>query len=127
RSGVVSRAVEEFGPYLVYEQLGIGGMATVHRAETTGLAGFRRPVALKRMLPHCAANGDLVKSFVREARLASNLRHANVAQTYDLGKVGDIYFIAMELVVGWTLRDILRLCAKKGIQIPMPIALNILN
>jgi serine/threonine protein kinase len=124
---VVLRAAEEFGPYLVYEQLGVGGMATVHRAETTGIAGFRRPVALKRMLPHVAANDDLVRSFVREARLASHLRHANVAQTYDLGKVGDIYFIAMELVLGRTLRDILRLCSKTGERIPIPIALNILN
>jgi len=120
-------AAEEFGPYLVYEQLGMGGMATVHRAETTGLAGFRRPVALKRMLPHVAANDDLVAAFVREARLASHLRHANVAQTYELGKVDDIYFIAMELVLGRTLRDILRLCAKTGTRIPIPIALNVLN
>jgi serine/threonine protein kinase len=122
---VVLRAAEEFGPYLVYEQLGIGGMATVHRAETTGIAGFRRPVALKRMLPHVAGNEDLVRSFVREARLASHLRHANVAQTYDLGKVDDIYFIAMELVVGKTLRDILKLCSKTQTRIPIPIALNI--
>ncbi|HET9989304.1 MAG TPA: protein kinase, partial [Kofleriaceae bacterium] len=121
------RAAEQFGPYLVYEQLGMGGMATVHRAETTGLAGFRRPVALKRMLPHVAANEDLVRSFVREARLASHLRHANVAQTYELGKVDDIYFIAMELVLGRTLRDILRLCAKTSTRIPIPISLNILT
>jgi len=124
---VALRAAEQFGPYLVYERLGMGGMATVHRAETTGIAGFRRPVALKRMLPHVAANEDLVRSFVREARLASHLRHANVAQTYDLGKVDDIYFIAMELVVGRTLRDILRLCAKTSTRIPIPISLNILT
>ncbi|MEP6864127.1 MAG: serine/threonine-protein kinase [Deltaproteobacteria bacterium] len=121
------RAAEQFGPYLVYEQLGMGGMATVHRAETTGLAGFRRPVALKRMLPHVAANEDLVRSFVREARLASHLRHANVAQTYELGKVDDIYFIAMELVLGRTLRDILRCCAKTATRIPIPVALNVLT
>ena len=121
------RAAEQFGPYLVYEQLGMGGMATVHRAETTGLAGFRRPVALKRMLPHVAANEDLVRSFVREARLASHLRHANVAQTYELGKVDDIYFIAMELVLGRTLRDILRCCAKTSTRIPIPVSLNILT
>jgi serine/threonine protein kinase len=105
----------------------MGGMATVHRAETTGLAGFRRPVALKRMLPHVAANEDLVRSFVREARLASHLRHANVAQTYELGKVDDIYFIAMELVLGRTLRDILRCCAKTSTRIPIPVSLNILT
>ncbi|HEY3806675.1 MAG TPA: serine/threonine-protein kinase [Kofleriaceae bacterium] len=118
---------EVFGPYVVYEQIGIGGMASVHRAETTGLAGFRRPVALKRMLPHVAADEELVQSFVREARLASYLRHANVAQTYDLGKVGDIYFIAMELVPGRNLREILKYCLKAGVQIPIPIALNILT
>ena len=79
------------------------------------------------MLPHVAANEDLVRSFVREARLASHLRHANVAQTYELGKVDDIYFIAMELVLGRTLREILRHCAKTSARIPMPVALNILN
>lgn len=42
---------ESFGPYLIYECLGKGGMATVHRAKQTGIEGFERPVALKRMLP----------------------------------------------------------------------------
>jgi serine/threonine protein kinase len=123
----VPPVAEEFGPYLVYEQIGVGGMATVHRAETTGIAGFRKLVALKRMLPHVAANEDLVRSFVREARLASHLRHGNVAQTYDLGKVGDIYFIAMELVTGRTLREILRHCIKANLRVPIGITLNVLN
>ena len=79
---------EPFGSYLVYEQLGIGGMATVHRAEVQGIAGFRREVALKRLLPNVADNPEIVRSFIREARLASHLRHENVAQVYDLGKVG---------------------------------------
>ncbi len=118
---------EEFGPYLVYEQLGLGGMATVHRAETQGVAGFRKAVALKRMLPSVASDSNLVKSFIREARLASLLRHANVAQTYDLGKVGDIYFIAMELVPGRNLREILKHSASTCGAMPLPLALNILN
>jgi serine/threonine protein kinase len=118
---------EEFGPYIVYEQLGLGGMATVHRAETQGIAGFRKPVALKRMLPSIAANADQVQSFIREARLASHLHHANVAQTYELGKVGDVYFIAMELVTGRNLREILAHCANKIGPMPLPLALNILN
>ncbi len=118
---------EEFGPYRVYEQIGVGGMATVHRAETSGIAGFRKTVALKRMLPHVATDVELVKSFVREARLASHLRHSNVAQTFDLGKVGDIYFIAMELVTGHNLREILRHCLRVQIRIPIPVTLNILN
>jgi len=118
---------EAFGPYLVYEQLGIGGMAAVHRAEQSGIEGFRRIVALKRMLPHVAASDDMVQSFVREARLASYLRHTNVAQTYELGKVGEIYFIAMELIEGRNLREILRHCAQDRSILPVPIALNVIN
>jgi eukaryotic-like serine/threonine-protein kinase len=118
---------EEFGPYLVYEQIGLGGMASVHRAESQGIAGFRRPVALKRMLPWVAANDELVRSFVREARLASHLRHANVAQTLDLGKVGDTYFIAMELVPGKNLREILSQCARVVGAMPIANAIAILT
>jgi serine/threonine protein kinase len=120
-------SVEEFGPYVVYEQIGLGGMATVHRAETQGIAGFSKQVALKRMLPNVAADAKLVKSFIHEARLASNLRHANVAQTYDLGKVGETYFIAMELVPGRNLREILKHCATKKQAMPIAIALNIIT
>jgi serine/threonine-protein kinase len=118
---------EAFGPYLVYEQLGIGGMAEVHRAEQSGIEGFRKIIALKRMLPHVAENEDMVRSFVREGRLAAYLRHANVAQTYELGKVGEIYFIAMELIDGRNLREILRNCAHNRAIMPVRIALNVIN
>ena len=118
---------EEFGPYVVYEQIGLGGMATVHRAEAQGVAGFSKQVALKRMLPSVASDPAAVQSFIREARLASFLRHANVAQTYDLGKVGDTYFIAMELVPGRNLREILKHCAMVAGHMPLPIAMNIVN
>ncbi|HEX3757179.1 MAG TPA: protein kinase [Kofleriaceae bacterium] len=117
---------ERFGPYLVYEQLGIGGMAQVHRAVAAD-SDVQRPVALKRMLSHIAGNGDMVKSFVREARLASYLRHENVAQTYDLGRVGETYFIVMELITGRNLREVLRHCGATTGPMPVPLALNILN
>ena len=72
---------EVFGRYFVYELLGMGGMARVDRAELVGIEDFRRPVALKRMLPHVAMSDDMVRAFVREARLLSHLRHTNLAQT----------------------------------------------
>lgn len=112
---------------MVYEQLGAGGMAEVHRAEQAGIEGFRKVVALKRMLPHVASNEEMVRAFVREARLASFLRHANVAQTYELGKVDDTYFIAMELIEGRSLRDVLRRCAALEKVMPVSHALNVLN
>jgi eukaryotic-like serine/threonine-protein kinase len=115
----------EFGPYLVYERLGQGGMATVHRAEKRGV-GIRKPIALKRLLPHVAADPDLIKLFVDEARLASHLHHANVAQTYELGKVDDTFFIAMEYASGPTLSQIIRQCQKAAGEIPQTVTVNIL-
>nr|HEX4315244.1 protein kinase [Kofleriaceae bacterium] len=121
-------APEVFGPYTVFEELGVGGMASVHRAEMRGeIAGFTHSVALKRMLPQCAVSTDFVAAFVREARIASHLRHINVAQTFELGKVDGIYFIAMELVPGKNLRQVLRHCAQMTGPMPVAVTLNILN
>jgi len=112
---------------MVYEQLGSGGMATVHRAEQRGIAGFRRVVALKRLHANVAADPELLKAFIHEARLASYLKHTNVAQTFDLGKVGDTYFIAMEFVAGPTLGQLMRQCTTAAGPIPLGIVLSILS
>ena len=117
---------EVFGSYLVYERLGIGGMAEVYRAKKQCIEGFQRPVALKRLLPHLAADEEFVRSFVREARLASYLHHVNIAQTYDLGRVDGTYFIAMELVDGADLRQIIRHTAYSTGPMPVPLALCVL-
>src|SRR5689334_25440482 len=87
-------APEEFGPYLVYERLGIGGMATVHRAKKRGIAGFERGVALKRILPQLSDDADFIDAFVREAKLASLLTHPNIAQIYAFGRCVDVSYIA---------------------------------
>jgi eukaryotic-like serine/threonine-protein kinase len=113
----------EFGSYLVYEQLGVGGMASVHIAESRGL---RKRVALKRLLPHAVDNPEIVRAFIHEARLVGHLKHTNIAQTYDFGKVGDSYFIAMELVPGPTAAQLIRQCKATVGVIPFPITLNIL-
>jgi serine/threonine protein kinase len=102
------RPAETFGPYLVYERIGVGGMATVHRAKERGIEGFERVVALKRLLPHLAGDESFVRAFVREAKLASMLQHANVVQIYELGRVGAEYFISMEYIEGRDVRKLLR-------------------
>jgi serine/threonine-protein kinase len=118
---------ERFGSYLVYEQLGVGGMATVHRAERRSAGGFRKRVALKRLLPRAADDPDLVASFVREARLASYLRHANIAKVFDFGEVEGTYFIAMEFVAGPTLLQLFRQCKAAAGPIPLPIAVHLIG
>ena len=117
---------EKFGTYLVYELLGKGGMASVHRAESQSAGGFRKRVALKRLLPHLLDEPEVVESFARETKLAAHLRHANIAQTYDLGIRDGTYFIAMELVPGPTLRQIVRQCEDAAGAIPIPNTIEIL-
>jgi serine/threonine-protein kinase len=117
---------EKFGTYLVYELLGKGGMATVHRAESLSAGGFRKRVALKRLLPHLLDEPEVIESFAREAKLASHLRHQNIAQTYDLGIRDGTYFIAMELVPGPTLRQVMRQCETSSGAMPIVHVLEIL-
>ncbi|HEY0252453.1 MAG TPA: serine/threonine-protein kinase [Kofleriaceae bacterium] len=118
--------METFGTYTVYELLGKGGMASVHRAESTSAGGFRKRVALKRLLPHLKEEPEVVASFAAEAKLASHLRHANIAQTYDLGILDGIYFIAMELVPGPTLKQVLRQSDEAAGAIPIEHVIEIL-
>ncbi len=118
---------EEFGEYLVYERLGVGGMATVHRAKKRGIEGFERVVALKRLLSHLVEDEHFIASFVREARLASLLQHANVVQIYDLGRVSDVYYIAMEYLRGVDLRQILRQSRYATGAPPIPFTVALMN
>jgi len=119
-------ASEMFGPYEVHERLGIGGMATVHRAKKRGPAGFERTVALKRMLQHLAEDALFVDSFVREAKVASMLMQPNIAQIYDFGRIGGVYYIAMELVTGLSVRKLLRCASRANEGIPLGVVLTIL-
>jgi cell wall-associated NlpC family hydrolase len=119
-------AEEQFGPYLVYERLGVGGMATVHRAREHGPHGFERVVALKRLLPHLAEDASFIKSFVREAKLASLLTHLNIVQIYELGRVGTEYFISMEYIDGRDVRQILRHARKATGPAPIHVTVGLI-
>ncbi|MCW5805787.1 MAG: protein kinase [Deltaproteobacteria bacterium] len=118
---------DRFGPYEVHERLGTGGMATVHRAKKRGPEGFERQVALKRMLANLAEDPSFVESFVREAKVASMLVHPNIAQVYDFGRIGGVYYIAMELVQGLDVRRLLRYASRTNEPIPLAVILAILG
>jgi serine/threonine protein kinase len=117
---------ELWGGYAIFEQLGSGGMAVVHRAECRQ-GGARRRVALKRLHPHAARDPELVASFLREAKVVSRLQHRHIAEVYDFGRHGDDYFLAMELVAGPSMNDLLRCCSATVGQIPFPITLKLLS
>jgi len=92
------------GRYRVGARLARGGMATVYAAIDTRL---ERTVALKVMHPHLAQDDEFVSRFIREARAAARLSHPNVVAVFDQGTDGETVFLAMELVEGRTLRDLL--------------------
>ncbi|MBC7974980.1 MAG: serine/threonine protein kinase, partial [Myxococcales bacterium] len=101
-------------------------MATVHRAKKRGIAGFERGVALKRMLPHLADDAEFINSFVREAKLASLLVHPNIAQIYDFGRVGAVYYIAMEHVDGFDVRKMLRYSNRHKEPLPLNVVMSVM-
>ena len=116
---------EQFGSYVIHEELGAGGMASVHLAQSESKSGFRRHVALKRLYPEVAKHPELVASFIDEARLARYLDHPNIAQVYEFGRLKGIYFIAFEFVPGPTVHQLIRHCNANVGPIPLPVVLEI--
>ena len=69
--------------YRVIEKIAAGGMAEVFRAESAGLEGFKKTVAIKRVLPHLSQKKQFIGMFLDEARLSASLSHSNVVQVFD--------------------------------------------
>jgi serine/threonine protein kinase len=107
------------GRYRVERLLGHGGMASVYLARDGELD---RPVALKLLAEHLADDQIFRERFVREARLAARLSHANVVQVYDAGEENDRPFIVMEFVPGKTLAEILTARGKLPVAEAVEIA-----
>ena len=93
------------GRYLVRARLARGGMATVYEAVDLRLD---RVVALKVMHRHLAEDPDFVARFEREAKSAARLSHPHVVAVYDQGHSDNLIYLAMEMVPGRTLRDVMR-------------------
>jgi eukaryotic-like serine/threonine-protein kinase len=117
--------VKKFGSFEIHEQLGEGGMATVHRAIGIAKDGSRTPVALKRLIPRVAMNKELLTSFLDEGRLLRYLDHPHIAITYDAGKVAGYHYIAMEYIPGPTLKELVNQCAATANKMPTQMALSI--
>lgn len=97
----------KIGPYQIREKIAQGGMAELFIADYVRQDGFKRLVAIKRVLPHLAENTDFINMFIREARLAALLQHPNIVQIFDFGKIQNTYIIAMEYIKGLNLGQIM--------------------
>jgi len=108
--------MDRIGPYLLHRKIARGGMAELFLADYMRRDGFKRRVAIKRILPHLAGNQNFIKMFTREARVAALLQHPNVVQIFDYGKIKNVYFIAMEYIDGKNLGEILA-ALKQGLPV----------
>jgi eukaryotic-like serine/threonine-protein kinase len=111
-----------FGRYELTERLALGGMAEVFLASVDGEHGFARNVVIKRLLPHLAREPGYTAMFIDEAKLTARLVHPKIAQTYELGRVGDQLFIAMELIDGVDVLALLRELATRDAHVPFDLA-----
>lgn len=116
---------ERFGQYTLLDKIAAGGMAEVWKARMRGVEGFQKTVAIKKILPHMTDNSEFVGMFIDEAKLAAQLSHPNIVHIYDLGKIGRDYYIAMEYVDGKDLRSLMNAGRRKGVRLPLGLALFI--
>ena len=91
------------GRYKILKKLGAGGMATVYLAEDQELG---RRIAIKILDAKHAADQQFVERFRREASSAAGLSHPNIVQVYDRGNAEGTYYIAMELIDGLSLKEL---------------------
>jgi eukaryotic-like serine/threonine-protein kinase len=114
-----------FGKYTLIDRIAVGGMAEIFLARQAGLEGFEKTIVIKRIRPHLSKQTSFVKMFLNEAKLAAQLNHPNIVQIYDLGKISESYFIAMEYIFGRDMRRIIPKADSMGIPFPMVYALKI--
>ncbi|MBK7858563.1 MAG: response regulator [Archangiaceae bacterium] len=118
---------EKLGRYEVLTRLATGGMAELFLAYFTGPGGFRKFVALKRILPAYRQEDEFVAMFLDEARISAALSHANIAQVFELSEANTDFFIAMEFIEGQDLGRINRAARKLGGVLPVPFAAAVMR
>jgi serine/threonine protein kinase len=117
----------QFGKYLLVHRLGSGGMAELFLAKQTGLKGFEKVLAIKKILPHLTQDSEFVSMFVNEGKLAALLTHQHIVQIFDLGHVDGAYYLAMEYVMGKDLRAVVSRARERGGRLPIDQALSIVS
>ena len=100
-------------------------MADIYRARKASEYGAVRQVVVKEVLPELARHERFAELLVAEAKLAARLNHANIVRVEHLGRDEGTLYIAMELVEGLDLRELLRRCARMRVPLPVELSLRI--
>jgi tRNA A-37 threonylcarbamoyl transferase component Bud32 len=111
--------------YDLVAEIASGGMATVFLANLSGVGGFRRFVAIKRLHPHLAKEEEFVEMFLDEARLAAGIHHPHVVPILEVGASERGYYLVMEYIEGDTLARLLARAATSGRRLPVTIGVRV--
>lgn len=123
--GVALFTIEDQFRYDIVRKIYEGGMGIVYEAEQHGARGFVKRVAIKIIREHYAKQPVFIENFVGEAKLVADLIHTNIVQTYHLGEANGKYFIAMELIRGVNLEQLMLQLAAKEQRLPKELAVFI--
>ncbi len=96
-----------FGKYVLERELSRGGMARVLLATLRGAGGFEKKLVVKQIRDELAVDEEFVRRFVEEAKTTVALSHPNIVPVYELGVELGTYYLAMELVVGVSVAELL--------------------
>ena len=112
------------GRYEILARLGGGGMANVWIGRAAGVGAFERLLAIKTVHPELAIDPRNREMFVREARMAATIRHANVVELFDFGEDQGVLYQVLSLVEG---ADLATLSKKHGAPLPAGILCTIVQ
>lgn len=108
--------------FKLVKKLAEGGMGAVYEAKQLGAEGFEKTMAVKTILEDYSANPDFVEMFIGEAKLVADLVHQNIVQIYQLGRINNIYYIAMEYINGIDLGTFMDRHSELGVELPVDMA-----
>ena len=120
---------QHLGKYEVLALLALGGTAEIYLARIGGASGFEKFVVIKCLHEHLAEDEEFVRMFLDEARLAAQLDHSNIVQTFELGQHDGRYFMAMEYLAGMSLAMMVKRVSDRlpEHRLPIPLVLNIVQ
>ena len=114
-----------FGHYLLLHPLARGGMGNVFLAKTGGMMGIEKHCVVTTLRSRFTGDPEYVQRFVDEARVVVQLSHRNICPVFDVGRVGNSYYLAMELVIGRDVRTVHTELLQHGRHMPEACALHI--
>jgi serine/threonine protein kinase len=115
---------QQFKNYTIEGELGKGGMATVHLAVDSRNG---RKVAIKFLLPHIETNEGFVRQFIDEFRANQFLQHSNIVEAIEAGQHDGRWYMAMELLDGGSLKELLRDRGRMPPDLAVFVMINVLK